>query len=339
MLFYLLIKKDGSTVLPALDAVHPDFASSSLPSSGDSTPQPAPAVAVTDLQQKVPLPPPPSVPPAAEAAVPTSFTSAAQVVTAHPDQPAVEPSADSLQPNPSLLPNFSLQQGLQQAAASEPRPHLSGSNSGLVHPSASTLQPCAPPQASLPPAPASPHLSNSSKLPQPLLPQLVPASPQLQPTLPRVQPTLPQLQPASPRPAAAMPHTGQPSSQQMHQHLPVEASQAAPGQDISKEFLALLQKTSKHLAGSQPSWPDQAGSDPSIAQPQIADSRQSESAASAVEAEGLRPSGTVTASVDGTGPLVASQSDEASAADQGTFSNHVFHLLILQEVTIMNTIT
>ena len=328
MLFYLLIKKDGSTVLPAVDAVHPDFASASLPSSGESTPEPAaPAVVVADLQQEFPLAPPPSVLAAAEAgvqnsshqAVPPSVTSAAQVSTVHSDQPAVEPSADALQ------------QGLQHAAASEPRPTLSGSSSSLLHPSTSNLQACAPPQASLPAAPASPQLSHSSQLPQPLLPQLVPASPQL-------QPTLPQLQPAPPQPAAAMPHRGQPSSQQMHQHLPGEASQAAAGQDISKEFLALLQETSTHLAGSQPSWPHQAGSDPSIAQPQIADSMPSEAAAGAVEADGPRPSGAVTAVLDSTGPQVTSQSDEAQAGDQGTVSSHVFHLLILHEVSSLNTL-
>ena len=323
MLFYLLIKKDGSTVLPAPDAAHPDFASSSLPSSGESTPQYAAAPAI--IHQA----PASSVPPAAEAAVqsishqavPTSLTSAAQVTTAYPDQPAVQPGADSLHPNPSL------QQGLQQAAASEPGPHPSGHSTGLVHTSTGNPQAFAPPQIS-PPAALAP-LSQSSWLPQRLLPQPTPASPQLQPTLPQLQPASPRLLPPSPQPAAAMPLRGQPSSQLTHQQMQGKVLPAAASQDISKEFLALLQETSTHLADSQPSWPNQTGSEPSIAQPQNADSRQTEAASSAVEAEGLRPGGTLTVSVAGTGPQVSSQSDEARAGNQGVFSSHILHVLTL----------
>ena len=335
MLFYLLIKKDASTLLPAPDAVYSDFASASLPSSGESTPQDAaaPAIAVTYLQQIVHQPPASFVPPAAEAAgksisqqaVPTSLTSAAQVSTAHSNQVAVQPGADSLHPNPSL------QQGLQQAAASEPRP---GSSSSLLHPSASNPQASAPPQVSLSaaPAPPPPPLSRSSWMPQPVLPQATPASPQLQPALPQLLPASSHLLPPSPQPAAAMPHRGQQSSWVTQQHLQGAALQAAAGQDISKEFLALLQETSTHLADSQPSWPNQAGSEPSIAQPQTADSRQSEAATSGVEAEGLRPSGTLPASVAGTGPQVYGSSDKARAGSQGIFSRHILHLLTLQEV-------
>lgn len=324
MLFYLLIKKDGSTIPPAPDAVHPDFAP--LPSSGESALQNAAALAVTHLQQDAHQTPASSVPAAAATAVesishqaaPTCLTFAAQVMAADPDQHAVQQRADSVHLNPSL------QQGLQQAAASEPAPHLSGSTSGLLHPATSNTQACAPPQISLSAAPAPPLFSPSSCLPQPLLPQPAPASPQLQPVLPQLQPASPHLLSPSPYPAAAMPHRSQPSSQQAHQHVQGKASQAAAGQDISKEFLALLQETSTHLAGSEPSWPDQAGSDPCIARPQTADSKQSEAVTSAAEAEGVRSGGNVLAPLHVTGPHVTSQSDEAQAGDQGTISNRIF---------------
>ena len=201
MLFYLLIKKDGTTVFPAPDAVHPLLASSSLLPRGDSTPQPAaaPAVPDTHLQQRPPEAPQPLVPTAAasaaeaavhnmsDQAVSTSHASATQVSTANSDQPAGPPSAVSPQPDPSM------QQEVQQAAACELGPHVSGSSGSLLEAAASNLQACAP---SLPAVPASPQLSDSSQLPQPLLPQLAPASPQLQPVPPQLQPASSQLQPA-----------------------------------------------------------------------------------------------------------------------------------------------
>lgn len=370
MLFYLLLKKDGSTILPTADAVHPDFASSSLPSNGESAPQHAAALALTvaNLQHKTHQA---SVSPAAEAAVQTighqdvatCLTSAAQVNTPHPAQLPVEPSAVSLQPKLSIqLPIESSAVSLQPApAACEQGPRLSNSNSGALHPSSPD-----PGQLSLPAVSASPQFPASSWLPQPLLPEPAPPLPQLQPALPQPQPLLPQLQPVSPQlnpaspllqpasphlppaspQAAAISHTGQPSSQQMNQQLPGKNSQAAAAQDIRKEFLALLQETSTHLAGNQPTWSDQAGSGPVTAEGQPADGMKSEAGTSAVEADRPKVSdagieagqssvgkAADTASVDrtGSGPRLTCQSDQAGVDIQGTVS-HVFHLLNVQEV-------
>lgn len=348
MLFYLLIKKDGTTVFPTPDAVHPDIASSSQPPRGDSTPPPAaaPAAAATHLQQKSPQPPQSLVPPAAESAVdaaaegavqnignqavPTSHASATQVSTANPDQPAGQPSVVNPHPDPSMQ---------QQLAACEPGAHVSGSSGGLLQASASSLEAGAP---SLPAVPASPQLPHSSQLPQFLLPQPAPASPQLQPAPPQLQPVSPQLLPASPhlltsssQLAASAP---QASSQQLSQQLQDQAPQAAAGQDISKEFLALLQETSTHLAGSQPSWPNQAGPQPSTAGHQPAEARHSDGTTSAVDTEGLGPCDNGTAMVDRTGPAATSPSGQAQIGDQGDVSSHVFHLLMLQKISIVSRV-
>ena len=344
MLFYLLIKKDGTTVFPASDAVHPDSASSSLPPRGDSTPPPAaaPAVAATHLQQSLPQAPQPLVPTAADAAaeaggeaavqnmsdqaVRTSHASATQVSTADPEQPAGQPSVVSPQPD------HSMQQRLHQAAACEPGPHVSGSSGGLLHVSASTPQACAP---SLPAVAALPQLFDSSQLPQPLLPQPAAASPQLQPVPPQLQPASPHLLPPSPQPAAP---ASQASSQQLNQQLQGKASQTAAGQDISKEFLALLQETSTHLAGGQPSWPNHAGTQPLSARHQSADARHSEGTTSAVDTEGLGLCHNGTAMADRTGPPATSPSGQGQIGDQGDVNSYVFHLLMLQKISTMSRV-
>lgn len=340
MLFYLLIKKDGTTAFPAPDAVHPDLTSSSLPPRGDSTPQPAaaPAVAATHLQQNIPQAPHSLKSPAAEAAaeaavkaaaeavvqnvgdqaVPTSHASGTQVSTADSDQPAGKPSGVSPHPDPSM------QQGLQQAAGCDPGPCVPGSSGSLPHASASNPQADAP---SLPAVSASPQLSHSSQLPQPLLPQPAPASPQLQPASPQLQPASPHLPPSSPQPAAS---AHQANGQQLNQQLQGQASETAAGQDISKEFLALLQETSTHLAGSQPSWPNQTASDPSTAGHQSAASSHSERPSNAIDAEGLRPCDNGTATVDRRGPPATSPSSQAPVGDEGIVSSHMFHLLMLK---------
>ncbi|KAL3145568.1 hypothetical protein ABBQ32_003390 [Trebouxia sp. C0010 RCD-2024] len=350
MLFYLLIMKDGSTVLPAPDAVHPDFASPSLPTNTDSklphsAPVPAsaaaaaaaaatPAVVNTEPQQQDALQPlPPSATPAAEAdgqetghqAVATSLTSE-QVFPACPDEQPVHASSAILQPK------LSVQRGLQQAAACNAGLNLSGSNTdnAVLQPSAESVPAFGHPLVSPPAVAASPQLSCCP--PQPVMPHSAPALSQLQPSLPQLQPSLPQLEPSPPRlhplspsssaqPIAA-PHTAELGSQQTHQQLQGEYDQAS--QDISKEFLALLQETSTHLAVGHPAWSGPTGSEPMPAQTQSVDCKQAAVETSPIEnwalklcdataVEGQSSHGKAADTVTGSGSQKINQNHQAPA--------------------------
>lgn len=348
MLFYLLIMKDGSTVLPAPDAVHPGFASSSLPTNADSdlpvsAPAATPAVVVTEPQQDMLQPLPPSAAPAAEddseretghQPVATSLASE-QVLTSYPDQLPVHASPASLQPK----------LGLQQAATCNSGLTLSGSytNNAVLQPSAESVPAFGLPLVSPPAVAASPQLPSCP--PQPVLPQPAPALPQLQPSPPQLQPSLPQLEalppqlhPASPPSSAqptAVPHAAQLGSQQTHQQL--QGRQAS--QDISKEFLALLQETSTHLAAGHPAWSGPAGSEPVPAQTQSVDSKQAAADTGAVEKGGLKlcdataepgqsSHGKAADTVTGQGSQKISQNNQAPAGMQGVLTCHVCHQLI-----------
>ena len=266
MLFYLLIKKDGTSVLPGLAAVHADVASSSAAH--------APDAATSALPQSVPQPhqaDPPSEFPAPQAAgqsascpaVVTTLPPADYATRLEPSQPPVQASAADAQPTVNAHQGHALEQKPSVpvhsvAGAAE----VSGSGSHLSD--AAPAQAAALPQVlgsalntllqptQLIPTPSSivPHSATCS-------PQLVPFSPQLQPQALQLQPqalqlgnVLPQLPPASPSQQAQ-------AAQQQVVHVAGMHHDAAPPQDISKQFLALLHRTSSHLAGSQQPWPGQ----------------------------------------------------------------------------------
>ena len=264
MLFYLLIKKDGSTTLPAPNAIHPDFAPSAAQLRVDSTVGHARA-------PSLPLPllsGPSSAVPAVDSK--TQNASHPDVATSQLSAPpALDAESDLLSrqaPAATGQPEIIVQQALQQTAGKEQRQVLAeneldvtaeGSSSGVHRSAAAPAHLTVPPQLSLPalaaPPPPSPLLPLSHSVPPPS----APASPQLQPALPQLRPSSPLHQPL---------HQPQLSKQQMLQQLQgMHSHQAAHPQDISKEFLALLQETSTHLTGSHQPWSGQRQSTPASA--------------------------------------------------------------------------
>lgn len=261
MLFYLLIKKDGSTILPGPNAVRPDFAPSAAPPHADNTVRQAPPTSL-------PLPHLPA---------PSSMTPAVTPETQDPSHPAVATSqmsapqalgtdsglASHLAHAAGAQPDLIVQQALQETADKQQRPFLlaeheldvavANSSSGVLRPAAAPTHLTVQPQLSLPALPASPTLPPALPPSQSVLVPSAPASFQLQPSPPQLQPGSPQLHPDLPL------HQPQLRKQQMLQQLRGMHHQAENPQDISKEFLALLQETSTHLAGSQQPWSGQQG--------------------------------------------------------------------------------
>ena len=230
MFFYLLMKRDGSTVEPAANAVHPHFASCS-----STTPWPPATLLATET--------------AASDAARSSALPAMPSTAAATAEPVAE-AAGVLSLPPTMVPAMQAhsQQGGPNSLGKAPCP-LAGSHNALPPlASASTSTHPQQPPASPPVHPTSlPTPGHDSSLPSehawlPIQPPPPPSSHD-QP-FPHASPPLDQ--PFSP----VRPHPEEHQQQQQQPDLSTAQLPRAP--DIGDHFLSLLQGASVHLANTQP---------------------------------------------------------------------------------------
>lgn len=241
MLYYLLVKKDGSTVLPAADAVYPQPAAQppvpAAPSASHLATAPGPAPAAAAAAHTAPVPhPTPAVEAGTESGLvldPASAAAAAPVSAASPAMAAAATAAADHLAEPTVP-------SLVTTTA------LSG---------ASSLQPASPPPEHVPPCAAT-----TAQLPQAAVPVPAPATaPPQDASLPDDQALLPPPHQALPPLEPAPPHLQQQPSQEVAGQQPsLGQSVPASAHDIGDQFLALLQDASSHLANTQQALSDKA---------------------------------------------------------------------------------
>lgn len=250
MLYYLLVKKDGSTVLPAADAVYPQPAAQpplpAAPPASHLATAPGPAPAAAAAAHTAPVPhPTPAVEAGTESGLvldPAFAAAAAPVSAASPAMAAAATAAADHLAEPTE-PSLVTTTALGGASPLEP---------------ASPVLP-QPSPASPPPEHVAPSVATTAQLPQAAVPTPAPATaPPQDASLPDDQAVLPPHQ-ALPPFESASPSLQQQPSQELAGLQPSDGPSApASALDIGDQFLALLQDASSHLANTQQALSDKA---------------------------------------------------------------------------------